>query len=323
MIAVWRINRPCVRLGGKAECGLATEFPFPGDAVMLRMLSITSLVVLFAVTPRTHADAFDNYTNGIIKKVAEADGVKEVKQLTPVLMADHDSVLPKADAAFLVVHTNDNRYSKLLVRSGFRKVDADHKIPMLSIERFVTYKEGEERQVLTEGKNVDLFPGFRFNLDIGQVVPEELGGDLRFVVADGKTTVEPVGKAAFYLLTKPIPAATPKKDPKHVIGETFEPRYFNGTYKLHDDGRRSGTLKLKIDDDGTVTGDFYTDKDGKQYDVKGKIGTPKHSIQFTIKFPRTEESFQGFLFTGDGKAITGTSRLEEHEQGFYAVRVEE
>jgi hypothetical protein len=29
------------------------------------------------------------------------------------------------------------------------------------------------------------------------------------------------------------------------------------------------------------------------------------------------------LFTGDAKAITGTSRLAEREAGFYAVRVED
>jgi hypothetical protein len=288
-----------------------------------RFFSIALLLLPFSLTSHARADAFDNYTNAILKKVAEADGVKEIKQLTPVLMAENDNVLLKTDAAFIVVYTNDLHYSKLLVRSGFRKVDAERKIPMLSIERFVTYKEGEERHVLADGKNINLFPGFRFNLDIGQVVPEELGGDLRLVVADGKTYVEPVGKAKLYLLTKAIPAATPKKDSKLVIGETFEPRYFNGAYKLYDDGRRSGTLKLKVGEDGEVTGDFYTDKDGKQYDVRGKIGTPRHSIQFTIKFPRTEETFRGFLFTGDGKAITGSSKLEEHEQGFYAIRVEE
>jgi hypothetical protein len=143
------------------------------------------------------------------------------------------------------------------------------------------------------------------------------------VVTEGKSYVEPLGKAKLYLLTKPIPEATPKKPPKFEIGDTFQPKYFNGTYKLYDDGRRSGTLKLKVADDGEVTGDYFTDKDGKSYEVKGKIGMPSHSIQFTIKLPRTVETFDGFLFTGDGKAICGTSRMEERPAGFYAIRVEE
>ena len=110
---------------------------------------------------------------------------------------------------------------------------------------------------------------------------------------------------------------------KFVMGDKFEPRYFNGTYKLHDDGRRSGTLELKVDDEGAVTGSYYSDKDGQKYEVKGKIGTPLYNIQFTIKLPRTEQTFQGWMFTGDGKAIVGTSRIVQHETGFYAVRIED
>ncbi len=78
-----------------------------------------------------------------------------------------------------------------------------------------------------------------------------------------------------------------------------------------------------MDDDGSVGGSYYSDKDGAKYDVRGKIGVPKHSIQFTIKFPRSEQSFQSWLFTGNGQILTGTSRLQEREAGFYAKRVEE
>ena len=150
-----------------------------------------------------------------------------------------------------------------------------------------------------------------------------MGGDLRFVVDGEKSFVEPVGKAKLYLLTKALPEATPKKTEKVVIGEKFEPRYFNGKYKLFDDGRRSGELVLKVDDDGSVSGAYYSDKDGQKYDVHGQIGTPDYSIQFTVQFPRTEQTFQGWLFTGDGKHMAGTSRMNEREAGFYATRVEE
>jgi hypothetical protein len=290
---------------------------------MLRSVLALAVVSILGLAPQARADAFDLYTNPILRKAPDAEGVKEIKQLTPALMAEHDSVLPRTDATFVVVRTNDDRYAKLLVRPAFRKVNADRRIPMLSVDRFVTYKEGEERQVVAEGKNLNLFAGFRLSLDIGQVVPEELGGDLRVVVDGDKTYVEPIGKAKLYLLTKPMPEAAPKKTTKIEIGERFEARYFNGTYKLFSDGRRSGTLKLKVADDGEVTGDFYTDKDGQKYEVHGKVGMPLHAIQFTIKFPRTEESFAGFLFTGDGKALAGTSKMLERESGFYAVRVEE
>jgi hypothetical protein len=194
---------------------------------------------------------------------------------------------------------------------------------MLLVERYVTYKEGEEQTVLTSGRGVSLFPGFRLSLDLGQVVPEELGGDLRFVADGSKVYAEPVGKARLYLLTRAVEGLEPKKGPKLVVGEAFEPRYFNGTYKLYDDGRRSGTLKLTVGEDGGITGAYYSDKDGQKYEVRGKTGTPAHAIRFTVTFPRSEQFFQGMLFTGDARALAGTSRIADREAAFYAVRVED
>ena len=56
--------------------------------------------------------------------------------------------------------------------------------------------------------------------------------------------------------------------------------------------------------------------------MHGKIGSPQHAIEFSVKFPRSEQIFQGMLFTGDGKAIAGTSRLPNAKSAFYAVREE-
>jgi hypothetical protein len=100
--------------------------------------------------------------------------------------------------------------------------------------------------------------------------------------------------------------------------------YFNGAYKLYDDGRRSGTMHLKVADNGVVTGHFFSDKDGQKYDVDGKINKDaKNMIEFLITYPRTSQSFTGYLFTGDGKALTGYSRIENRETGFYATRIED
>jgi hypothetical protein len=269
------------------------------------------------------ADAFDNYTRPLLAKVPGADGVQEIKKLSPAQIADHDRVLRGINACFLVIKTNENRYCKLLVQAAKHKVDGKTSLPVLLVERFITYQDGEERAIQATGKNIYLFAGFRLNLDVGQVVPEAAGGDLRFVVDGDKVYAEPLGKAKLYLVTKPLPEATPKKPTKLVIGEAFEPRYYNGTYKLYDDGRRSGTLKLKVDKDGALSGVYYSGKDGRKYDVHGKLGTPQHSFQLTIVFPRIEQSFQGWLFTGDGKILTGSSRMGDREAGFYAVRSQE
>lgn len=275
------------------------------------------------IAPALRADSFDNYTNPILANVPESKLVKEIKQLTPALIADNDQVINDVTGAFLVVRTNENRWSKLLVAIARRKVDADNSVPIALIDRYVTYKEGDEQKVQATGKNVNLFNGFRFNLDMGQVVPADYAADLRFVAEGDKVFVEPVGKATMYLLTQALPEATPKKTGKLVVGETFEMRYFNGSYRLYDDGRRSGTLKLEVDEDGTVSGGLYSDKDGSKYEVTGKVGKDKHFIEFIVKLPRTEQFFVGWMFTGDGKAITGSSELQTRKTGFYAVRIEE
>ena len=159
------------------------------------------------------------------------------------------------------------------------------------------------------------------------LLPPAAGGDLSAEApppgTPGKHLIRPVGRAKLYLVTKAPPTTATPKSEKVVVGETFETRYFNGTYKLHDDGRRSGTLTIKVDDAGAVTGTFTSDREGRQYDVSGMTGNPRHAILFTIRFPRVEQTFQGFLFTGDARALAGTSKLQEREAAFYAVRVEE
>jgi hypothetical protein len=289
---------------------------------MLRLSVCVAIVVGLAAPRALRADAFDNYINLTLKKVPEAAGVKEITRLTPSLIADHGQVLANTTAAFIVVKTNEDRWCKLLVQAARQKTEKGT-VPILLIERFVTYKEGEERAVQVEGKNVRLFDGFQFNLDIGQVVPASVGGDLRLVVDKGHAVTEPVGKAKLYLLTRPMPEAAPKKSAKVEIGKTFEPRFFTGTYKLYDDGRRTGTLRLKVGEKNEVLGAYYSGMDGNKYDVVGKVGTAPNAINFTIIFPRSRQTFQGYMFTGDGKAIAGSSRLQERDTGFYALRIEE
>ena len=294
---------------------------YVSPAVAFRLV-VLALAFLALARP-ARGDAFDHYTNAVLSKAIDAGAFQEVKQVTPAQLLENDRVLPGLTSAFLVVKTNQGRNAKLLARAARQKVDDERSVPILLVERFVTYKEGEEQTVLASGRSLSLFPGFRLSLDMGQVVPDSLGGDLRFVVEGDKASLQPVGKAKLYLVTKALPDVEPKKGPKLVVGPKFEPKYFNGTYKLYDDGRRSGKLVLKVDDDGSVSGAYYSDRDGQKYELRGHVGTPPHSIQFTVKLPRVEQTFQGWLFTGDARAITGSSRMADREAGFYALRVED
>jgi hypothetical protein len=290
---------------------------------MSKNLALSAVVLLASALPSWAADAFDRYTNPLLAKLTTAEGTREVSQLTPKLIAENRQVLPGLASTFIVVKTNDGRYAKLLVRSLRQRVNGKPPVPILAIDRYVTYRSGQEQTVETSGQNLSLFGGFHFSLDIGQVVPADLSGDLRFVTAEGKVALEPVEKAKLYLVTKPLPEAAPKKTAQPTFGPTFEPRWVAGTYKLYDDGRRTGKLTLQVNDEGEVTGSYYSDKDGQKYDVEGKLGNPRYAVQFTIKYPQAAEVFHGWLFSGDGKALAGTSRLREREAGFYAVRTEE
>ncbi len=289
---------------------------------MPRVCVATTLACLLAAPPAARADAFDQYTNLILAKLPGSKYAEPVKQLTPEMLVQHSRALPGVTSAFLVVRTNEGRLAKALVRPAAHKVPDGTPLPILFIERFVTYREGEERTIQAAGQDVRLFGGFRFSFDIGQVVPDKLGGDVRYVVEGDKSWLEPIGKAELFLVTAHTPDASPKKGAKLIVGEKFDPAYFNGTYKLYDDGRRSGTLHLKVQENGEVDGAYYSDKDGQKYEVTGKIGNPKHLIEFTITFPRTAQFFRGMLFTGNARAIAGMSRLQERETAFYAVRTE-
>jgi hypothetical protein len=281
------------------------------------------LLTLLAAPAFARADNFDHYTNDILALVPKkAAAVQSLKELDAALITDHAGVLKDSTAAFVVVKTNEGRYSKLLVQLARQKVPGGKTVPILLIERYVTYKEGEERTVVVQGQDVRLFADFHFNLDLGQVVPAAVGGDLHCAAAGDRVVLRPEGKAEMYLITRPFPEAAPKKTDKLVVGATFEPRYFNGKYQLYDDGRRSGVLVLSVKDDKEVTGWYYSDKDGQKYEVDGKIGDPRHSVSFKITFPRTVQFFHGYLFTGDGRAITGSSRLQDRDTGFYALRLE-
>jgi hypothetical protein len=289
----------------------------------MRRPSAVALLALVTVSGILRADPFDLYDNKVLGKAPDAAGVRAVKELTPSVMSDHDRVLPGITGSLLVVRTNDGRWSKLLVQPARQKIADGKSVPILLVDRFVTYKEGTDEAVQASGRNLYLFAGFRLNLDVGQVVPEEAGGDLRLVADGNKVHVEALGKAKLYLLTRPLPDAQPKKTNKLVVGGKFLPEYFNGTYRLYDDGRRSGRLTLKVEEGGDVTGEYVSDRDGEKYEVRGRIGQQPHGVQFTVKFPRVEQQFQGWLFTGDGTVLTGSSRMLEREAGFYAVRLED
>lgn len=284
---------------------------------------VLTLVVCLCLPGIARADAFDRITNPELTKAPDAEGVRAIDVLTSKMLADHDRVLKNVTGTLVVVRTNEGRWSKLLIQESQIKFSEEKLAPAMLIDRFTTYKEGQERAVQAGGQNLCLFDGYRLNLDFGQIVPEDAPADLKCSVEAGSIRLTPLGKAKMYLVTKPLIGTDPKAVGKPEVGDAFEPRFFNGTYQLHDDGRRSGKLVLKVDEEGIVTGKYFSDRGGDEYEVAGKIGIQKHAIQFAIKFRQTEQTFQGMMFTGDAMALAGTAKMQNRETAFYAVRVED
>ncbi len=281
-----------------------------------------SSACLMAIAP-CRGDVFDRHTNPVLQKALETGDVQEVKSLSSESAFQHDRALPGVVGTFLIVRTNEGRNAKLLVQWARQKTGPDKSIPMVLIDRYTCYREGEERTLNSTGQNLSLFPGFQLSLDIGQLVPAELAADLACRLGDKGAVLEPVGKAKLYLVSKSL---LPKPNPGKALpkpGEgPFDPKYFTGTYKLNDDGKRGGTLELLVKEGGEITGAYFSDGTGQKYEVSGKVGSPKNSVQFTIRFPRADQVFHGWLFTGDARGLTGYSTMQERETGFYAVRVE-
>lgn len=285
--------------------------------------SMGILLGLVTLTTTARADIFDRYTNPILQKAPETQGLQPLKALTPELLGNHDRVLPGITSAFLIVHTNGDRWCKLLVQAARQKVPGRDPVPALLIDRFTTFREGTERTVQATSQNLLLFDGFHLNLDLGAVVPEQLGADLRVKLVGEQPLLEPVGKAEIFLATKPLPLPQLTKVERMTPGQPFESRFLAGTWKLHDDGRRSGKLVLMVGAEGEISGSYYSAKDGQKYEVSGKVGPARHAFQLTIKFPRVEEHLQGWVFTADAGALAGTARMVDREAGFYAIRSEE
>lgn len=286
----------------------------------MRKLGLLLLVV--AAMP-ARADLFDDITNKDIPRIITTDAAELLTEVSARQFTMAGTVIPQSTSAILFLFTKEGRYAKLQVQAGWQKINSIRH-PVLFIERFATFKEGDEQATVAKGGPVHLYAGMQFNADLGQVVTPGIGGDIEMMPAEvlSRVSVKPVGNVRLYLLKrKPIMDMT--KSEKAEFVEPFQPKHFQGKFKLFDDGRRSGNLSLNVDEPtGQVTGLFYSDKDGQKYEVAGKVGAVRHQINFTIKFPQSAGEYSGFMFTGDGKAMAGTSKLRDRDTAFYAVRQE-
>lgn len=263
------------------------------------------------------ADVFDRHTpQWLLKGIA---GEKPLPRFSLKEAARLKTLSAEISSVCLVVKTNDGNLAKALVGWGYRRsADKDDQlIPVLLIERYVTYRGNRSGVTVAAGKNVMLFAGFRFNFDIGQVVPAGQGGDIRFTE---KGEIEPMGKARLFALNgsqlPPEKNAGPSTERDGVL-----PRDFAGTWNVSVDGRWNGELRLEVEPGGKLHGKYTSAESKSTYDVTGRIAALRHHVKLVIHLDNAQQTIDAFLFTRNKSTMAGFSTLAGRRFGFQAIRV--
>ena len=281
---------------------------------------LSSIALVASSIAAFGADVFDRHGPALVKRlVEEGEGVKELT------MEEASKLKPLAStigSPCLVVKTSDGGYAKLLAAWGLKKGrGADNSTRVLLIERFVTYRGDRLDLTAATGKDVMLFPGFGFNLDIGQVVPEGQGADIVFT-ADGELIPAENAKLVVLNGSKLPPAdKAAKHDPNDHEGVV--PEDFAGTWKLNADGRWLGDLDLKMNELGRATGSFTSDESKNSYEITGQTGSSPHNLKLEVFLANTQLSIDGYLWTKDKSRMAGTVSMTGRKFGFVATRAGE
>jgi hypothetical protein len=279
------------------------------------------LILLGIVGPAPRAwavDAFDRHTTFWLRQAVRQQ--EPLKELTSGQAGAWKQIGPGISSPCVIVQTNNGHWAKALLSWGLRKSGAKL-VPVVVIDRYVTYDNDRRDVALAAGQNVMLFPGFYFNFEIGQVVPEGQGGDVLFAEV---RKLQPSGNARLFGLSgSALPAGGEgeKHDPNDHQGVL--PRDFSGNWQIRADGRWNGVGQLTSDDDGNVQGSYTSDDTKSVYMLHGQVTGSPHRLTLEVELANTTQTFEAFLWTKDKSAMAGTTVLADRKFGFYAVRMKE
>jgi hypothetical protein len=269
-----------------------------------------------AATSSARADVFDDHTAYWLRR-ATAD-TKPLESLAIRDSLSLKSIGRGIGSPCIVVHTDDDNWTKALVTWGFRKGTNGERVPVVLIERFVNYRGDRQTITTAAGKDVMLFPGFGFNFDIGQVVPEGQGEDI-LCVAEG--VLKPAAKSELFVLNGPaIPEPDPTTRPDPTSHTGVLPTDFAGAWKVRIDGRWEGVWELDVEE-RRVFGRFISDETKSVYEISGKIAALPHNAKLSIELANASQSIDAFLWTKDKSAMAGFMLMANRKLGFYATRI--
>lgn len=140
---------------------------------LFRSLVLTLLTFGAICRPGLAQNPFDLLLRPELAKLSASESFAPVDELSIKQLTESDGRLPGTPGTLLIVKTNQGRWARILISQARQKIDAEKSVPILLMERFATCMDGEDRALVQSGKDVRLFAGFRFSLDLGQVVPRK------------------------------------------------------------------------------------------------------------------------------------------------------
>jgi hypothetical protein len=265
------------------------------------------LVAPLALAPNAaRADAFDDASNALLRSVlADRPAIKSFDRAQATALKP---LAKTVEGSLLVLKSAEGNIAKGLVTFGFRK-GPEKPVVVLMIDRFVAYGPATGDTSVAVARNVMLFPGFEFDIDLGQVVPAGFGGDVKFG-ADGALTT--TGGATLVAVDGPL---APAADAVENLGP------FAGEWRVEGDGRWKGTWQLVVDEEGAVTGTWRSDDTQSTYPVEGRVGTQPHRARLEITLANAKQTFDAFVWTAAPETMTGSVTLAGQSFGFQAKKI--
>jgi hypothetical protein len=313
-------QRVCSQICGQKRAPLMKH---PASVFNYRSLIVLALVCFSTVSNAWALDVFDRHTADILKTSIE--GSESSKSISQAEAAKLKPLAKDLESGCVVVETSSGNLAKVLISWGFRKTSgsAEQKVvPVLMLDRFVTYENGKGDSTIANGKNIMLFPGFGFDFDLGQVVPEGFDADVEFTA---KGTLQCLGQAKLHGVSgSQLPAEEVGPDKKAAAADQdsakTSPEDFAGVWKVDGDGRWIGEWDLAVNEDGQASGKFFSDESQASYPITGQIGALPHQIKLQIQFNNATQIVEAYLWTKDKSKIAGSFTLAGRKFGISATR---
>ena len=268
--------------------------------------------------PANGGDIFDQ--QAIVELKRGAAGATALTEITSATASKWKTLSAKVSSPCLIVQTNEGHWAKALLSWGQRKVKGrEQPLPVLILERFVTYRGDRDGVANASGKELMLFSGLSFSFDIGQVVPTGGGADIELTETG---VLKPVGEAKLFAMNGSQLAAVEGAKPNPNDHEGVLARDFAGTWKVTIDGRWTGVWEITVDENRTVLGKFISADTQSRYDLFGKVSNIPHQARFEIELANAQLSVDAFLWTTDKSTMAGTVVMSTRKFGFVATRQE-